>query len=160
MSNELKPCPYCGGFACTGFDERANDEHNWYVICINCHARTGLYDRETAINKWNTRVYSWDILEKSEVNNEEIASLRIRYKEGKILRVPKHCELCKYSKPYGAVGERYCKILEDYITGNLNPPYKERGDCPISDIEFIPLFLRLLDEADKEIKILKQEIRK
>jgi hypothetical protein len=46
--------------------------------------------------------------------------------------IPDNCELCRYSKNYGAVGDRYCKILEDYITGNVKYPFKERSDeCPI-----------------------------
>jgi len=59
---EVKPCPFCGGFACTGFNEYGKEDYNWYVVCTVCHARTGLYDRETAIEKWNKREYSWDIL--------------------------------------------------------------------------------------------------
>jgi len=53
---ELKTCPHCGGVACTGFNECAKHEYNWYVICTNCNARTGLYTREAAIAAWNKRV--------------------------------------------------------------------------------------------------------
>lgn len=46
--------------------------------------------------------------------------------------IPKSCEVCPYSKPYGLVGDRFCKIANAYFTGNVKPPYKERPDeCPL-----------------------------
>ena len=49
--------------------------------------------------------------------------------------LPPCCELCPYSKPYGLVGDRFCKITNAYFTGNIKPPYKERPDeCPLKPI--------------------------
>ena len=49
--------------------------------------------------------------------------------------MPLSCTVCKFSKSYGCVGDRYCIILEEYFTGNLTPPYKERPDCcPLSEV--------------------------
>ncbi len=49
--------------------------------------------------------------------------------------LPPCCELCPYSKPYGLVGDRFCKITKAYFTGNVKPPYKERPDeCPLRPI--------------------------
>lgn len=50
--------------------------------------------------------------------------------------IPFSCEECPYSKPYGLVGERFCKVLCEYFTGNIEPPYKERPDeCPLSSVD-------------------------
>ena len=50
----------------------------------------------------------------------------------KIAEVPKSCEQCKHSQRYGAVGDRYCRILGEYFSGDINPPYREVPDeCPI-----------------------------
>ncbi len=49
--------------------------------------------------------------------------------------LPPCCELCPYSKPYGLVGDRFCKITKAYFTGNVKPPYKERPDeCPLTEL--------------------------
>ena len=51
-------------------------------------------------------------------------------------KMPEACEVCPYGKKYGAVGERFCKILEAYFTGNTQPPYKERpDDCPFCEMQ-------------------------
>lgn len=63
MSNELKPCPFCGGRAY--LSERMNG--GYYVECesINgCLAESGNYDtRGQAIEAWNRRVVDTDELE-------------------------------------------------------------------------------------------------
>lgn len=49
--------------------------------------------------------------------------------------IPPCCELCPYSKPYGLVGDRFCKITKAYFTGNVKPPYKEKPDeCPLKPL--------------------------
>ena len=51
-------------------------------------------------------------------------------------KIPSCCELCPYSKRYGFVGDRFCRVTKEYFTGNLNPPYKERPEeCPLIDIK-------------------------
>ncbi len=46
--------------------------------------------------------------------------------------IPFCCAECKYGKKYGLVGDTFCKILEEYFTGNVKPPHKERPDeCPL-----------------------------
>lgn len=46
------------------------------------------------------------------------------------------CEECEHSKTYGAIGDRYCRILGEYFTGNVKPPYKEAPDeCPMKVID-------------------------
>lgn len=52
--------------------------------------------------------------------------------------MPRGCQECKLGKPYGCVGDTYCKVLGDYFAGNphnLNLPCKERPDeCPLVEL--------------------------
>lgn len=63
MSNELKPCPFCGGRAY--LSERMNG--GYYVECESiggCLAESGKYDTKgQAIEAWNRRVVDTDELE-------------------------------------------------------------------------------------------------
>lgn len=52
MTNELKPCPFCGGeaYAVDVLEKRA------HAVCDTCHASTAYYFSEVeAIAAWNTR---------------------------------------------------------------------------------------------------------
>ena len=52
MTDELKPCPFCGWSATV----RSYGKEAWYVICCGCNIRKGIYPtREKAIEKWNER---------------------------------------------------------------------------------------------------------
>lgn len=65
MTNELKPCPFCGGEA--EFYPAACIEQGWYIAtvqCVSCAAqvcskhgldRTEQEANESAIEAWNTR---------------------------------------------------------------------------------------------------------
>lgn len=49
--------------------------------------------------------------------------------------IPPCCELCPYSRPYGLVGDRLCKVTGVYFTGNVKPPYKEKpNECPLKPL--------------------------
>ena len=49
-------------------------------------------------------------------------------------KLPNSCNECKMGKRYGCVGEVKCRILGEYFTGNVEPPYKERPDeCPLRE---------------------------
>ena len=49
--------------------------------------------------------------------------------------IPKSCTECFLGKRYGCVGDVECKVLGEYFTGNVKPPYKDRPDqCPLSEI--------------------------
>lgn len=50
MSEELKPCPFCGGEAQTG-----KSYSGFYSVeCMNCGMQSGYYDTESeAITAWN-----------------------------------------------------------------------------------------------------------
>ena len=53
MSDELKPCPFCGGKAIID----GCDETLWIVICKKCDASIGYKETEQeAIEAWNSRV--------------------------------------------------------------------------------------------------------
>jgi len=55
MSEELKPCPFCGG------DAEVNEIDDEYLSsCSECSANLGFFETEhDAITAWNTRVEKW-----------------------------------------------------------------------------------------------------
>lgn len=57
MSEELKPCPFCGGKGSLAWDWLSCQRHYDFIRCQNCGARTGdfLCDKDKAIAAWNTR---------------------------------------------------------------------------------------------------------
>ena len=74
--DKLKPCPFCGGEARTGF--AINDYNRWGVECTRCGATVevadwcGDYDtEENAIKAWNRRA--------SEASNEVIAKSKPKW---------------------------------------------------------------------------------
>lgn len=58
MSDELKPCPFCGGPAL--FKETGTRKYDdWLVYCTKCGCRCPWEfspDKESAMKVWNTRV--------------------------------------------------------------------------------------------------------
>lgn len=54
MSDELKPCPFCGGEATFGTNSGSGYE---YIRCCRCKARTysGYKTQQEAIQAWNSR---------------------------------------------------------------------------------------------------------
>ena len=61
MSEELKPCPFCGGVAKEYVGVAPED----WVECIHCGARTLMGNEKDVIRLWNTRqqVSEKDIVE-------------------------------------------------------------------------------------------------
>ena len=56
--SELKPCPFCGSddVALDEFAYRIGDgEWESKVICYECHANTGFYTKQEAVEAWNRR---------------------------------------------------------------------------------------------------------
>lgn len=50
--------------------------------------------------------------------------------------MPGSCNECAFGRRYGCVGDVECRILREYFTGNVKPPYKERPDiCPLREID-------------------------
>lgn len=50
--------------------------------------------------------------------------------------MPGSCTECAFGRRYGYVGDVECRILREYFTGNVEPPYKERPDeCPLLEME-------------------------
>ena len=69
-----------------------------------------------------------------------------------LTEIPQSCEICPYSKPYGFIGDRFCKIKGDYFTGNIKPPYKERPDeCPL---------IKITDNLDVSVQSQHQKVGK
>lgn len=57
MSNDLKPCPHCGGnVAILPMPHNGISAPLTYIGCKNCHAVTSVEaPREVAIKTWNKR---------------------------------------------------------------------------------------------------------
>ena len=72
MTEELKPCPFCGGEAkCIEFYGL------YHVICCNCHiAGKDCSTRESAVSAWNTRLIENELSEKIEKLEAENTRLR------------------------------------------------------------------------------------
>lgn len=83
MNKELKPCPFCGGEAIT-YSDRLDYEGNllYGVMCKNtgCCTIPAVYmAKEIAIQKWNTRKLTDEIVEQlEELKNTCRDSLEIR----------------------------------------------------------------------------------
>lgn len=58
-TEELKRCPFCGGYASliSEYDVES-DQGFYYVYCTKCGVEQGYYSKtqEEAIEKWNRRV--------------------------------------------------------------------------------------------------------
>ena len=72
--SELKRCPFCGGEA-TLTNKLSKDEYGqrlWNVCCFGCANRTSSYwDKEIAIEAWNTRKPLERVIERLEEQAEE-----------------------------------------------------------------------------------------
>lgn len=57
MSEELKPCPFCGGEAKTKSSVDVFGHEGFFsVLCRKCYVRTGCYETEAeVIEAWNRR---------------------------------------------------------------------------------------------------------
>lgn len=61
MTNELKPCPFCGGEA--EFERVGTERYSTIVVCTECGARHESGDvREVAGISWNNRPYENKLL--------------------------------------------------------------------------------------------------
>ena len=57
-SEELKPCPFCGGEACKMIEEVTYSTPQYSVQCQNCKFETLMFDYEAeAVAAWNSRNY-------------------------------------------------------------------------------------------------------
>ena len=72
--SEIKRCPFCGGEA-TLTNKLSKDEYGqrlWNVCCFGCANRTSSYwDKEIAIEAWNTRKPLERVIERLEEQEEE-----------------------------------------------------------------------------------------
>ena len=72
--SEIKRCPFCGGEA-TLTNKLSKDEYGqrlWNVCCFGCANRTSSYwDKEIAIEAWNTRKPLERVIERLEEQAEE-----------------------------------------------------------------------------------------
>lgn len=54
---ELKTCPFCGGWAHAAFHTaRHKDDEYYLVMCSNCFARTVGETVDEAVEHWNRRI--------------------------------------------------------------------------------------------------------
>ena len=84
MSEELKPCPFCGGEA----SYKMHDDEWWVVSCDNCLAEGGYYDGDEstapsdARQFWNNRPAD-TALKAAVISANEMAELMRKYVEDK-----------------------------------------------------------------------------
>lgn len=61
LTNELKPCPLCGGAAEWEYtpwneEDQSGDDGTGWIECHQCRLRLVGYDRDEAERRWNIRV--------------------------------------------------------------------------------------------------------
>ncbi len=87
MSNEIKPCPFCGSDKSLTTEmifpiSKKQNEFDWYVICNRCSVY-GPYtsSEDGAIKKWNQRPYDYDMpaivkkVQQLEKENEQLKAM-------------------------------------------------------------------------------------
>lgn len=71
MSEELKPCPFCGG---TAIHATEGSTFRWVkMVCRECEASSGEVSTRTAtanVDAWNTRTPSWQPIETAPKDGE------------------------------------------------------------------------------------------
>lgn len=60
MSEELRPCPFCGSYhvrVCTIPTGYKHNPRVWYVKCDDCESKgSRVFDKSEAITRWNIRI--------------------------------------------------------------------------------------------------------
>jgi Lar family restriction alleviation protein len=84
MSEEIKPCPFCGSNEVEQF-KKVNQIHDVKLFgycCWNCGAESGISGiEEEAIQKWNKRPYDYDMpaivkkVQQLEKENEQLKKM-------------------------------------------------------------------------------------
>lgn len=88
MSEELKPCPFCGDDPEIELIQSIFGDSDWMIICPKCLIKMWDEDKATVIAAWNTRVEpdifpQWAI----EAIDKEISSLWEEYAKTGITRL-------------------------------------------------------------------------
>lgn len=101
----------------------------------------------------NIKTQSYEIVLANMRNKaQEIAHEKRIYAKTRMQAMPGSCNKCEFGERYGCVGDVKCRILREYFTGNIEPPYKDRpNECPLVDLMTPPndpLTLEELREMD------------
>lgn len=92
MSNELKPCPFCGNKYLWLEDIGIRGTARYYVICTTCGAKSNFEKTpEEAMKKWNERGEQTCSI--TDLNSGEVADYECR-------EHIKHCESCHHDFGY------------------------------------------------------------
>jgi len=112
MSEELKPCPFCGGYAETKCRHDGNDIEYFEAGCHRCNASRYSYGAMTdAIEAWNTRPKASPALGRLKTMNKGVLGALI---DGDVDRTRKEAE---------AVQDEIMRLI-----ASLAPPADEGGE--------------------------------
>ena len=114
MSEELKPCPFCGGEA---FLYEQNFADKYVIVCEDCCVKRTSEIKEYVIKKWNTR--------QSDAELE-----RLKYGVLPNAVPVKPCDMCdNYYKKFSDICERCCHNYHSQY--ELKKPEKNKDDSKI-----------------------------
>lgn len=71
MSDELLPCPFCGG---TEQKVKSSGRWGWFVSCKCCAVGPSAGSRDEAIDAWNRRCYD-TALNRADIENAKLRDL-------------------------------------------------------------------------------------
>lgn len=92
--------------------------------CIQT-VRANFQDVTQLGDAFQVRDEGWSIEVEPEEQRTILAKLPLK-------EMPTSCATCGMGRRYGCVGDVYCRLLDEYFTGNTRPPHKERPDeCPL-----------------------------
>lgn len=97
------------------------------------------------LKTWVRTATGWDKIDRytlaqlravKEILEREVEPGKRVYAKTTMEAMPGSCNECAFGRRYGCVGDVECRILGEYFTGNVRPPYKERPDeCPLLEME-------------------------
>lgn len=125
MSDELKPCPFCGGEAVLNTESFSGVE----VFCIDCIIGTGTRSSiRDAINMWNTRPAEDALKAENERLKEALAQIGIAMLYSEDEKADEIFKLCEENVGDSLKKAYVEKMQEDIEKMGLNPDTGKGGE--------------------------------